>query len=104
MDMTHVTGNSRISADVFVSAHVGMANDNSVGKESYSDSMVGPIIHENAMVGIGAILLPNTVIGAGAIVGAGSVVARDVPDHVMVMGIPSRFVKRLDAERPSEEG
>jgi acetyltransferase-like isoleucine patch superfamily enzyme len=103
MDLAVVTGNCRIGSDVFVSMHVSMANDNSVGRNSYSERMVGPVIHDGAMIGTGAILLPNTVIGAGAIVGAGAVVNRDVPDHVMVVGVPCRVVRHLGAERPGEE-
>ena len=43
-----------------------------------------------AFVGIGAVVLPRVTIGAGSIVGAGSVVTRDVPPGVTVVGTPAR--------------
>lgn len=41
-------------------------------------------------------------IGRGVTVGAGSVVTKDVPDHVVVAGNPARVVKQVDVSRPSE--
>jgi acetyltransferase-like isoleucine patch superfamily enzyme len=39
--------------------------------------------------------LPKVSIGSNVIVGAGSVVTKDVPDNVMVVGIPAKIVKEL---------
>lgn len=47
-------------------------------------------IGRNVWIGSGAILLPGISIGADAIIGAGSVVTRDVPAGVTVMGNPAR--------------
>ena len=47
-------------------------------------------------IGTGSIVLPRTTIGAGSIVAAGSVVTRDVPEGVLVMGIPARVRERVD--------
>jgi sugar O-acyltransferase (sialic acid O-acetyltransferase NeuD family) len=46
---------------------------------------VGP----GSLVGLGATILPGRAIGAWATVGAGSVVVRDVPDGVVVKGVPA---------------
>lgn len=46
-------------------------------------------------IGAGAIIFPDVVVGNGVIIGAGSVVRQDVPDHVMVAGVPARIKKRL---------
>jgi acetyltransferase EpsM len=45
-------------------------------------------------IGMGAIVVERLVIGSGSMVAAGSVVTRDVPDNVMVAGMPARVVKR----------
>jgi len=47
-------------------------------------------IGSNVWIGGGAIILPGVKIGDDAIVGAGSIVTRDVPAGVTVMGNPAR--------------
>jgi maltose O-acetyltransferase len=47
-------------------------------------------IGENVWIGGGAIVLPGIAIGNDAIVGAGSIVTRDVPSGVTVVGNPAR--------------
>jgi acetyltransferase-like isoleucine patch superfamily enzyme len=50
----------------------------------------GVVIEEDALVGAGAIVLPNVTIGQGSIVTAGSVVTKSVPPKTMVQGNPAR--------------
>jgi maltose O-acetyltransferase len=47
-------------------------------------------IGRNVWIGGGAIILPGLRVGDGAVIGAGSVVTRDVPADVTVMGNPAR--------------
>ena len=47
-------------------------------------------IASRVWIGGGAIILPGVSIGEGAIIGAGSVVTRDVPAGVTVVGNPAR--------------
>lgn len=47
-------------------------------------------IGRNVWIGGGAIILPGVTVGDDAIIGAGSVVTRDVPAGVTVMGNPAR--------------
>ena len=54
-----------------------------------------PRIKRAARVGGGCILLPGVCIGENAFVGAGSVVTKDVPDEMMVVGNPARVVGRV---------
>lgn len=49
----------------------------------------GPKIERNAYVGIGATILSHITIGAGSLVGIGSVVTKDVPPGVIVVGNPA---------------
>lgn len=50
-------------------------------------------IGEHAYIGIGAIVIDHVSVGRGSIVGAGAVVLDDVPDHVLVVGVPARIVR-----------
>lgn len=92
MDSTHITGNSNIGSDVFISILVGTTNDNVV-RSGYGSHISGPIIKDYVVVGVGASLLPGVTIGEGATVGAGSVVTKDVPPGSIVIGAPARVIK-----------
>lgn len=50
-------------------------------------------IGEAAYIGMGAVVIDHVTIGAHSIVGAGAVVTEDVPDNVLVVGVPARVVK-----------
>ena len=64
----------------------------------------GPItIEDDAWLGTGSIIFPNTRIGQGAVVGAGSVVTRDVPPFTIVGGVPARHLKELAYPQGVEE-
>jgi acetyltransferase-like isoleucine patch superfamily enzyme len=52
----------------------------------------GIVIGDEAWLGVGVIVLDGVHIGAGAVVGAGSVVAHDVPDSAVAQGVPARVV------------
>lgn len=52
-----------------------------------------------AWIGIGATVIARKRIGAGAIVGAGSVVIDDVPEGVVVMGVPARVTRDVGAPK-----
>jgi acetyltransferase-like isoleucine patch superfamily enzyme len=52
-------------------------------------------IHNNAWIGMRAVLLEGACIGEGAIVGAAAVVDFDVPPFSIVAGSPGRIVGRV---------
>lgn len=61
-------------------------------------------IGDNVFVGTSAILLPGIQVGSNSIIGAGSVVARDVPEGTVVAGNPARPIRSLaEYERNSLE-
>lgn len=51
-------------------------------------------VAECAWIGAGAVISNNRRIGAGAIVGAGAVVVKDVPEAVVVVGVPARILRK----------
>ena len=62
----------------------------------------GAQVGEDALIGIGAIVLGRARIGAGSLVAAGTVIrpGQRVPAGVLVAGVPGRVVRELtDADR-----
>jgi maltose O-acetyltransferase len=51
-------------------------------------------IGRNVWIGGGALIMPGVTVGDDAIIGAGSVVTRDVPAGVTVVGNPARPIPR----------
>lgn len=50
-------------------------------------------VDPHVYLGIGATVVDGVRIGAHSVVGAGAVVTEDVPDRVLVVGVPARVVK-----------
>jgi acetyltransferase-like isoleucine patch superfamily enzyme len=53
----------------------------------------GIVIEDDAWLGVGVIVLDGVRIGKGAVIGAGAVVALDIPDGAIAVGVPARVVK-----------
>jgi acetyltransferase-like isoleucine patch superfamily enzyme len=63
------------------------------------DQLAGPVIRRGAKIGANVTILPGVTIGENALVGAGSVVAKDVPPGAVVVGNPARVIRQI-AELP----
>lgn len=57
----------------------------------------GCTIHDNVLVGIGAVILDHAVIGEGSLIGARSLVTggTEIPPGSLVIGSPARVVREL---------
>jgi acetyltransferase-like isoleucine patch superfamily enzyme len=76
----------------FYSYDHGIAPDKPIYEQALTSK--GPIVvEEDAWLGVGVTVLSGVRIGRGAVVGAGSVVARDIPDGAIAIGTPARVVK-----------
>lgn len=53
-------------------------------------------IGRNCWIGAGAIILPGVTIGDNTVVGAGSVVTKDLPSHVVAVGNPCRVLREIN--------
>lgn len=81
-----------IEDDVFIAPGAIFAND----KYPVSSNLDGPHIKRGAKIGVNVTLLPGVVVGEEALVGAGSVVTKNVPDGMVVIGNPAKVVGRVE--------
>lgn len=94
MDNSHITGNMTIGNHVFISVLVATTNDNTMGREEYSEDHVqGAKIGDDVTIGAAANILPGVMIGNNAIIGASALVTKDIPANKVVMGVPARIVR-----------
>lgn len=54
------------------------------------------LIGNNVWIGAHAVINPGVTIGNNVIVASGAVVTKDVPDNVIVGGVPAKIVKYLE--------
>lgn len=56
-------------------------------------------IGHDVWIGHGAVILPGVKAGTGAVIGAGAVVTKDVPDYMIVAGVPAKPIRLRFAEK-----
>ncbi len=59
-------------------------------------SAVPVVVEDNVLIGANAVVIEGCRIGKNSVVAAGSVVLSDVPENVVVGGIPARILKQKD--------
>ncbi len=84
-------GDAEIGADVNIGAGTITCNFDGVNKNRTE-------IGEGTFIGSDTMLVAPLKIGKRAKTGAGSVVNRDVPDDTLVVGVPARFLKKINKE------
>jgi acetyltransferase-like isoleucine patch superfamily enzyme len=96
----YITALSSIGEGCFVAPEVTFTNDNFLGrtKERFKHHK-GIVLERGARVGANVTFLPGLTVGADALVAAGSLVTRDVPARMIVMGTPARPVREVPAEQ-----
>jgi carbonic anhydrase/acetyltransferase-like protein (isoleucine patch superfamily) len=77
---------------------IEIGNNVSIG---HNVTIHGAKIEDNALIGMGSVVLDHAVIGEGAIVAAGSVVLSNtkVEPYSIYAGVPAKFVKMADPEQ-----
>ncbi|WJG09658.1 serine O-acetyltransferase [Aliiglaciecola sp. LCG003] len=87
----HATG-IVIGETAVVENNVSLLQSVTLGGTGNESGNRHPKVREGVMVGAGAKILGNIEIGRGSKVGAGSVVLKNVPEHVTVAGVPAKIV------------
>lgn len=94
-----INADAQIGDNVIINTGAIVEHDCSVGNHAHIATgalLAGEVaVGEGSHVGIGASVKQGVRIGRNAIVGAGAVVIKDVPDHVIVAGVPARFLKAV---------
>ena len=84
---------------VEIQDNVQIGSHCSIYSISTIDGKKGPVlIKENACVGSHSVVMPNVTIGKNSIVGAFSFVNRDVPDNVVVAGVPAKVIREIKTQ------
>lgn len=55
------------------------------------------VIGDDVWIGRRVIILPGVKVGKGAVIGAGAVVAKDVPEYSIVAGNPAKVIKTRES-------
>lgn len=78
-----------------------IGNDVSIG---HNVTIHGAIIHDYALIGMGAVVMDDAEVGEGAIVAAGAVVLSrtKIGPNELWGGAPAKFIKMVDAAQAKE--
>jgi maltose O-acetyltransferase len=88
-----------IGNDAFIGPNVSIytaCHSTNVEERNSRREWAKPVkIGNNVWIGGAVTILPGVTIGNGVTIGAGSVVTKDVPDDVVVVGNPAKIIKYL---------
>lgn len=84
---------SIVEDNVIINTSASVDHDCHIGKHAH----IAPGVHlagnvsvgEGSFLGVGTVVIPGVNIGKWAIAAAGAVVIRDVPDNILVKGVPA---------------
>lgn len=94
----HATG-VVIGETAIIGNNVSIFQGVTLGGVSTAKEKRHPTIMDNVTIGAHATVLGDITIGENVKIGAGSVVVKDVPPNVTVVGIPGKVVQRKTCER-----
>jgi UDP-N-acetylbacillosamine N-acetyltransferase len=93
-----INSNTVVGRHVIVNTRAGIDHDCNIAEGAHigpGANIAGDVrIGRCTWIGIGATIIDHKQIGAGSVVGAGAVVLKDVPENVVVVGVPTRILKQ----------
>lgn len=54
------------------------------------------VVGNNVYIGNNVLLLPGVHVGDNVVIGAGAIVTKDIPDNVVVAGVPAKIIESID--------
>ena len=98
--MVYIPPLARIGKNVFVGPAAALTND----PYPPSDKLIGVTIKDGAIIGARAVIKAGVTIGQNSVVAMGAVVTKDVPDNVLVAGVPAKIkYSREEYDRKQKE-
>ena len=95
MPLTVISDDVMISAGTIISHHTSVLSNVFISFGVNIGACV--IIAKKSYIGIGATIMTGVkYVGEDTVVGAGSVIIRDVPDGVTIVGNPGKIIKTKD--------
>lgn len=76
---------------MYTATHPVLAEERNQGLEKALPIVIG----DNCWIGGDVTILPGVTIGSNTIIGAGSVVTKDIPSHVIALGNPCRVLRPI---------
>jgi len=66
----------------------------------------GCTIEDNALVGMGSVVMNGARVGRGSVVGAGAVITegKEFPDYSLIIGAPARVIRTLETAQVEKMG
>ncbi len=103
-DMCAITIGENSNIQDNATVHVGMKDSTVIGNGvtvGHNALVHGAKIGDNALIGMGSVVLDGAVIGENSIVAAGAVVTSNtvVPPNSLVAGVPATVVKELSPQQ-----
>lgn len=98
----YIGENTMIDMNVTIGGRACIKNNCHIGAGSVIAGVIEPysskevVIEDDVFIGANATVLEGVHIGKGSVIGAGSVVINDVPDNVVVVGVPGRIIKKRE--------
>jgi len=96
-----LAGKITLDNQVTVTARSSILSHHSVGYNDhplikfYPKKVLHTRLESGVVLGVNSLILPGVIIGKETLVAAGAVVRKDVPERVMVAGIPAIVKKKL---------
>lgn len=60
------------------------------------------VIKRNARIGSHSVVMPGVIVGENSVVGAFGFVTEAVPDNAVVVGVPTRIIRRNQIDTPGQ--
>lgn len=90
-------GNSTIVWAEKIGNNFSIWQNVTIGRKDFNGKVRDiPRIGDNVKICTGAIVLGDISVGSNVVIAAGAVVTKDVPDNVVVAGVPAKVVKKLE--------